>query len=106
MRKLAALIVAATVSVGLAGCGASPNIQACATRKLPPIVVDDSKCLSIDHQWYFAPVSELEDDDYPVIGEELDDDFWDKGHTSKRKKTPKTSTTKAPKTTTKAAPTR
>lgn len=96
MRVLAAAaIVALALTLLVGGCGAfpaPPRVYACATVDTPPEVVADSHCPAdrgstaslresgTDRQvrWYSAPESDItEDDERPVIGEELDGDFWD-----------------------------
>lgn len=97
--RLAAVALAVLV---LAGCSPAEQVRACATTDRPPIVVADTACTSPGVQWYSAPASDIGPDDQPVVGEELDGDFWDlrdrldlDGHRAKP-------TSKAPKTTPKA----
>lgn len=86
----------------LASCSPAEQVRACATLDRPPIVVADPQCAAPGVQWYSAPASDIGPDDQPVVGQELDGDFWDlsdqldlDGHRAK-------STSKAPRTTAKA----
>lgn len=96
MFVIATIIVIAVLVV--TSCGSVPMVRACGSKTTPPVAVADASCKLPGFKWYTAVASDVDEDDRPVIGYPLDDDFWDpKARTSVRTSAPKTT---APKTTT------
>jgi hypothetical protein len=111
-RTLAPLTLLAVA--GLAACSPPATTQTCGTTDVPPIAADRSWCdrAAPGVRWYVAPVADVsEPDEQPVIGQELDGDWWDPAEQadlsdSHKPRRPSVATTPGPRSapTTTAAP--
>lgn len=80
MKTLAAVAVISALAV--AGCARDDRVWACATDEARPIVHAEAECpqdrsaRANGLRWYGAAASDIDEDDTPIVGEELDGDFW------------------------------
>lgn len=83
MIRRTVVVSTLALAVALTGCGAPDLVWACATNTSPPTVLPEQDCPGDRNatggptRWYSAPRSDIEPDDIPVVGEELDGDFYD-----------------------------
>ena len=99
---LAVMLTALLLGPTLVACAPVQMVTACATDGAgPPIVVEPQRCPGVGFRSYTVPASQLDADDQPVLGQPLDDDFWEydnAGH--RRSRSTLTTTTTSPKVTT------
>jgi hypothetical protein len=78
VRKI--IVAVALSAVALSGCGSpEPQVRACATVVEPPVAAAEAECDANRPgvRWYSAPASVIDEDDAPVVGEQLDGDWYD-----------------------------